>query len=164
MSGDRTDLNFESANDCRDIRQLVPHAGRMSLLDDVTASADEWLEAQVTVRAEAPYAVDGEVGAWFGIEYMAQAVAAYAGLRARRRGEAVRIGLLVGTRRYESSVPVFAANSRLRVRAERRYESDNGIASFACSIRDDEDATLAEAVLTVYQPADAITFIHGGAL
>ena len=39
--------------------------------------------------------------AWVGLEYMAQAIGAYAGYTARLRGEPVRIGYLLGTRRYE---------------------------------------------------------------
>lgn len=137
-----------------DISQLVPHRGAMSLLDRVCSHAEESIEALATVRPDSPFCDEDGVGAWVGIEYMAQAVAAWSGLRAQASGEAPRIGLLVGCRSCRSHVDSFAPGTALRIRAERRFEADNGLANFDCSIRDAHGAPLAEAVLTVFQPAD----------
>ena len=66
-----------------DIRTLVPHAGPMVLLDRVISADDENLCAEVRIRADSLFCVAGEVGAWAGLEYMAQAIGAYAGYTAR---------------------------------------------------------------------------------
>ena len=63
-----------------DIRTLVPHAGPMVLLDRVVSVDDENLCAEVRIRADSLFCVAGEVGAWAGLEYMAQAIGAYAGM------------------------------------------------------------------------------------
>ena len=84
------------------IEELVPHTGPMCLLDRVIDAGDEHLVAEVTIRADDLFADGGAVGAWVGIEYMAQAVAAWAGWRARVQGGAPKIGLLLGTRDYRS--------------------------------------------------------------
>jgi predicted hotdog family 3-hydroxylacyl-ACP dehydratase len=144
-----------------DIAELVPHKGEMCLLDEVVGCGEDWIEARVTIREHSLFFEDGAVGAWVGLEYMVQAVAAHAGMRARSRGEAVRMGLIVGTRAYASNVSRFAIHRQLRVRAEQRYEAANGVASFDCNIRSDEGAELAEATILVVVPADQATLLHG---
>jgi len=65
---------------------------------------------------------------------MAQAVAALAGVRARTQGEPVKIGFLVGTRRYVSRWPRFLLGSRLRIHVRQDFEAGNGLSVFACRI------------------------------
>ena len=71
------------------------------------------------------------------------------------------LGLLVGTRRYNALCERFDAGAALRVHALRRFEAENGLASFDCRIVDEREALLAEATLTVFQPADGAAFIAG---
>ena len=136
-----------------DLRSLVPHAGPMVLLDRVISADDESLCAEVSIRPDSLFCTAEGVGAWIGLEYMAQAIGAYAGYVAQLRGEGIRIGFLLGTRRYECSRPFFAVGTRLRVHVKRLFQSDNGMGSFECRI-DDGAAQLASVTLTVYQPAD----------
>jgi predicted hotdog family 3-hydroxylacyl-ACP dehydratase len=136
-----------------DIRSLVPHAGPMVLLDRVIAADEESLRAEVTIRADSLFCTAEGVGAWVGLEYMAQAIGAYAGYMAHRRGEAVKIGFLLGTRCYECSRPFFTVGTRLQIYVKRIFQSDNGMGSFECCIDEGGDE-LARVTLTVYQPVD----------
>ena len=140
--------------DLSDIRALVPHAGPMLLLDRIVSVDAESVCAEVRIRKDSLFCVDGGVGAWVGLEYIAQAIAAYAGYRAALRGEAVKIGFLLGTRRYECVHPTFLLGSVIQVRAKRVLQTDDGLASFDCSI-DDESGRLGGASVTVFQPANA---------
>src|SRR2546426_3960121 len=88
-----------------EIRSLVPHSGPMVLLDRVVSVDEESLCAEVLIRADSMFCAAGGVGAWVGLEYMAQAIAAYAGYGARLRGAPVKIGFLLGSRRYECRRP-----------------------------------------------------------
>lgn len=142
------------------ITELVPHAGPMCLLDRVLAAEGERLSAEVVVPAQGLFCQDGGVGAWVGIEYMAQAVAAWAGWQARAAGQPPRIGLLLGTRRYRCGVPRFAAGQRLQVDIERAYQADNGLGQFDCRIQAD-GVELASATLTVFGPEDPSAFLNG---
>jgi predicted hotdog family 3-hydroxylacyl-ACP dehydratase len=135
------------------IRQLLPHSGPMVLLDRVVAADEESLCAEVRIRSDSLFCVDGVVGAWLGLEYMAQAIGAYAGYNARLRGEPIRLGYLLGTRCYECTRPIFAVSTLLRIHVKRVLQSENGLASFACRI-DDENGQVASANLSVFQPAD----------
>lgn len=148
--------------DTTDIRQYVPHAGLMCLLDRVLASGDTWLEAEVTVRPESLFCDGASVGAWVGIEYMAQAIAAFGGVRARRENQAVKIGFLVGTRKYVSQWPVFPVGSSLLVRVDQQYEADNGLSVFDCRLSCAQEE-VAIATITVFQPADPAEFLKGTA-
>jgi predicted hotdog family 3-hydroxylacyl-ACP dehydratase len=141
-----------------DIRSLIPHTGPMVLLDRVVAADEENLCAEVRIRADSLFFDGSGVGAWVGLEYMAQAIAAYAGFTARLRGEPVKLGFLLGARRYECSRPMFALGSVLHVHVRRVLQSESGLGSFECRIDNDRKQRLATATLTVFQPADANEF------
>jgi predicted hotdog family 3-hydroxylacyl-ACP dehydratase len=149
----------ENEMDLPDIRSLVLHAGPMVLLDRVVAVEQESLCAEVRIRPDSLFCAGGGVGAWVGLEYMAQAIAAYGGYGARLRGEPVRIGFLLGSRRYECRRPIFEVGSVLRITV-RVSHSQNGLASFECRI-DDADGQLATANVTVFQPVDTSDFPQG---
>lgn len=146
------------------ITELVPHAGPMCLLDRAVEADDERFVAEVTVPSAGLFSRDvGEglgVGAWVGIEYMAQAVAAWAGWQARRAGEAPRIGFLLGTRRYRCSVPRFPAGQVLRVEIRRNFQADNGLGQFECRI-ESAGQELASAQLNAFGPRDPSAFLNG---
>jgi len=144
-----------------DIRSLVPHSGTMVLLDRVVAVDEESLCAEVTIRPNSQFCHAEGVGGWVGIEYMAQAIAAHAGHAAWLRGEPVRIGFLLGTRRYECTRPMFAIGSTLRIEVKCLLLADNGLGSFECRI-DDEYGVAATATLSAFSPANANEFLDGG--
>ena len=147
--------------DMPDIRSLVPHAGPMVLLDRVLSVDADSLCAEVTIRRDSLFCGADGVGAWVGIEYMAQAIAAHSGHVARSRGEPVKVGFLLGSRRYECARPAFAVGSVLRVEVRCLLLADNGLGSFECRI-DDEDGVAATATVSVFLPANVNEFLKGG--
>ena len=134
------------------IRTLVPHSGPMVLLDRVISVDEESAWAEVGIRSDSLFCTAVGVGAWVGIEYMAQTIGAYVGYIATLRNEPVRIGFLLGIRRYECSRPLFPLGSLLRVHAKRLWQSGNGLGSFECLICDERERQLAAATVTVFQP------------
>ena len=90
------------------IQELLPHRGAMCLLERALQANAEQLIAEVVIKAGGLFCRNNEVAAWVGIEYMAQAIAAWAGWQGRQRGESPKVGLLVGTRRYECAKSGFA--------------------------------------------------------
>jgi predicted hotdog family 3-hydroxylacyl-ACP dehydratase len=185
------------------IASLVPHSGSMLLLDRVVASDAERLQAEVAITPHTLFADENGVGSWIGIEYMAQAVAAYAGLHAYRTGQhnaveasadspvaeapvsapastgteasisasasvstpacPVKIGFLLGSRRYTAKRGYFALGSTLQVHVLRLLQSENGLGSFECFIAEGEER-IASATLTVFQPPDLTTFLEESAV
>ena len=143
-----------------DIRSLVPHAGPMVLLDRVISVDEDSLCAEVGIRSDSLFCGSDGVGAWVGIEYVAQAIAAWAGYTAQLRGEPVKLGFLLGVRRYECSRPIFVLGSVLRVHVRRLFQNENGLGSFECSI-DNEEGPVATANVTVLQPLNVDDFLEG---
>jgi predicted hotdog family 3-hydroxylacyl-ACP dehydratase len=133
----------------------------MVLLDRVVTVDDESLCAEVTIKTGALFCDDTGVGAWVGLEYMAQAIGAYAGYVARLRGEPIKLGFLLGTRRYDCSRARFPLGSILRVSVKRALQGENGLASFECAIADVARGPAATATLTVFQPPDSEEFLRG---
>jgi len=131
----------------------VPHRGAMNLLDDVEHCDDLTIVARVRVPAGGLFQGADGVPAWVGIEYMAQAVAAWSGARARTGGGSPRIGYLLGSRRYEAAVPAFEVGAELRVFASCELMGDNGLGMFDCRI-EQGGRVLASGRLSVFEPPD----------
>lgn len=141
-----------------DISDVVPHSGTMSLLDQIIDCDEDSLRAQVQIQADTLFATEQGVPAWIGIEYMAQAIAAWAGVQNRRAGREVNIGFLVGTRQYRSSHPYFAPGTTLTISVRQELQGDNGLGVFECRI---EAGTLEViANLNVFQPDDVDAFLE----
>lgn len=148
------------------IDEVVPHAGVMSLLDRVADYGEDWLVAQVHIGPRTLFAERQGVPAYVGIEYMAQAVAAFAGVQRRQQGLEAAVGFLVGTRKYSSSHSYFPPGSSLNIEVEREFQADNGLGVFACSISGltaDGKKLVADAALNVFQPDDVQAFLEGSA-
>ncbi|OZI35780.1 3-hydroxylacyl-ACP dehydratase [Bordetella genomosp. 1] len=142
------------------IADLVPHAGDVILLDEVLGFDAESLRARAVVRASGPFHLeDGTLPNWLGLEFMAQAVAAWAGCQARAANQPVELGFLLGTRRYECTLAAFTAGMVLDIEVVRSLQDDSGMGVFECRIFRD-GAEIAVARLNVYRPRDVNTFVQ----
>ena len=144
------------------VETLVPHGGPMVLLDEFVSAGEGEVTTAVRVSEDSLFydPRQGAVPAWVGVEYMAQTISLYAGLQAKQAREPIRIGLLLGTRRYDVTVGHFRLGDRLLIHAREEWR-DDAIAVFACRI--ETDRCLAEASLNVYQPRDPEAFLQSGA-
>lgn len=147
------------------LTELVPHRPPMLLLDRLLAWDDEKVRCEVRIDAASPFferatspvttsapssaAEAGLVPAVVGIEYMAQTVAVFAGLRARASGAAPRIGFLLGCRELLLFAEGFSAGDVLVVEA-RHVWGESEVGSFACQVTRQDDV-LVSGTLTVYQ-------------
>jgi predicted hotdog family 3-hydroxylacyl-ACP dehydratase len=93
----------------------------------------------------------GAMPAWFGLELMAQSIAAYSGSRHQQQGGAPRPGYLLGTRKYACTVAAFPAGALLEVEVRLQFADPGGLSAFACVLRCD-GAELAHAILKVFEP------------
>ncbi|MBW3164018.1 hotdog family protein [Ferrimonas balearica] len=144
------------------LAHLLPHDEPMILIDQLVQHDTDRLVAAVTPTPESPFfdPQHNDVPGWVGIEYMAQAVAALAGLEAQQAGRPVRIGFLLGSRRYELQQPAFMPGLTYHISVERLYQDPEGMASFDCAITLDQ-APVASAKLSVFQPNDITPFLEG---
>lgn len=150
---------MSNATSISNIEYVIPHRGAMLLLDRVIRCDEDSIEAQLEVPADGPFHTETGVPAYVGIEYMAQAVACWAGNMARQRGLPPPLGFLLGSRRYDSAVPVFACGDLLQVEARREIMGENGLGVFACRILS-KGQVLASANISVFEPPDAKSFLE----
>lgn len=140
------------------IAELVPHSGKMSLLDTVLDYGDGWLLAEVHITPESTFADDRGIPAWIGMEYMAQAIAAYAGLQGRLKGEKPTIGLLLGSRKYQCTTDYFSFGQTLLLTVNRELDADNGLSVCKCELKGDN--VEASANLNVFKPPNVDEFFQ----
>lgn len=133
----------------------------MCLLDRILRWDQESIEAELMVPEAGLFIEDGAVPAWVGIEYMAQAIAAWAGCRARTAGNPPQLGFLLGSRRYASTRSSFPSGTRLQVQARCELLGDNGLGMFACRILAGGEEW-AVANVSVFEPADSMAYLESG--
>lgn len=135
------------------IADLLPHSGAMVLLDEVVEHGEERIVTRVKLHASSLFAEGGRIPALVAIEYMAQTIGAYAGMRARALGQPIRIGYLLGTRELALRVDAFDPGDELVVEA-RHVFGDEQLGSFDCVVSRAGTA-VASALVSVYQGAEA---------
>ncbi|TLF51808.1 hypothetical protein FEI13_07535 [Halomonas urmiana] len=160
------------------IADLVPHSGIMCLLDEVLEIGEEHLRARITPRADDPFAdtavtepaladapLAQTTGAsspgipgWVGLEWLAQAIAAWSGHTVGTQGGKPQIGFLLGARRYDCEVEYFALGEPVEVEIHLDYRADNGLGAFRGELLGRDGVVLAHSTLNVFQPdsADAL--------
>ncbi|MEE4096666.1 hotdog family protein [Pseudomonas viridiflava] len=144
------------------LAELIPHAGDMILIDQVLAFDEEQIQTCLTVRVGGLFnEADGSLPAWVGVELMAQSVAAFAGCQARSKGDAVKLGFLLGSRKFECNVAHFPAGSELNIHAVRSLQDDSGMGVFECTLTGPDINAFAR--LNVYCPPNTADYLAEGA-
>ena len=142
------------------VEEVIPHAGRMVLIDQILEFSEHGIVCQSTIREDNPYlGSDRQVGPWIALEYLSQALAAHSGLEARERGESPSVGFLLGTRKFKNhSGERFRIGQSLRISARRTWQQ-SGMALCEGAIHDAESgALLIDAALSVFLPESTEQF------
>ncbi|MBJ7550324.1 hotdog family protein [Marinomonas ostreistagni] len=139
------------------VEELVPHSGRMSLLSRVTVVEGDSLFAEVDIHEGATFAEQNGVPAWVGLEYLAQAIGAYAGYQERTQDGVPKIGFLLGTRKYSCNCEYFPLGTTLTLKVTRNMQADNGLSAFDGELY--AEGINASARLNVFQPDNAEEFL-----
>ena len=109
--------------------ELIPHQGRMALIEQVLDWDDDGIAAEAGNHRDAdhPLRRDGRLHAVHLCEYGAQAMAVHGALSAARAGDRARPGLLVALRGVELAVArIDDLPGRLRIEARREHADANG--------------------------------------
>lgn len=137
------------------IRELVMHAAPMLLIDRAVAADETSMTVEVDITAKSMFHVSGKgVPGYVGIEYIAQAVAAYSGWRAKEANADAtpRVGYLLGSRKIIVSRNWLPVGRKLSVHIRNIFE-DGEMGVFDGEIRLGEEVLVA-ARINVYQPKD----------
>lgn len=131
------------------IEALLRHRAPMIMLDRVEDAGEGTISCSVKLHQGSPFVESGSVFGLVAAEYMAQCVAAYAGLQATRRGDPILIGYLIGVRRMVLGVDAFVVPEDLIVRAKHVW-GDDSLGQFDCSV-ESRGRRVATALLSVCQ-------------
>lgn len=126
------------------LSQILPHQGAMLLLDRILSWDECGLTAEVVIEERSTFFKDHGVPSWVGIEYMAQAVAAWGGVR----GEGPQVGFLLGVKKFSATGEFFPLGAVLTVEIRAKDKHDN-LGIFECRIH--SEATSAQGVISVYE-------------
>lgn len=125
----------------------------MRLLDGLDHADDEGTRAHLRVDPQAWYAdPEGALPGWFGLELMAQTIAAYSGCQKHAQGHPPKLGYLLGTRVYTCTMASFPAHARLEVTVKALYSDESGLGAFDCTLSL-EGTVVATAQLKVFEEA-----------
>ena len=139
----------------QDVAAVLPHAHPMILIDTVTPLSQAATQSTVRIGEDSMFFEPPHgVPAYVGLEYIAQTIAAHGGLRARAAGKPVRIGFLLGTRRYDCAMAYFPLGSRLVVDVNAVFESST-LSKFEGVIKAVDHCEVARCAMTVYQRTGA---------
>jgi predicted hotdog family 3-hydroxylacyl-ACP dehydratase len=127
------------------VEALLLHRPPMLLIDAVTHYGDDRASCALTVRSVPPFGSDDTVPGLVALEYMAQAVGAYVGLRARELGQPILPGFLIGVPELDVGVASFRVGERLTATVHRTW-GDNQLGSFDTTLERDGER-LASATL-----------------
>jgi predicted hotdog family 3-hydroxylacyl-ACP dehydratase len=144
------------------VEDLVPHRGAMSLLDSIEGYGEDWLSAGLTLHPQSTFASPAGVPGWIGVEYMAQAASAFAGIEQVQRGELPSIGLLIGTRYYRCMLDTIPLRTPLQVFAKVAIRDSEDFAAYECTLSAGE-RRIAECTLKAYRPRDLGVLLQGSA-
>ena len=128
---------------------VLPHKAPMILIDELLSATDTSLTARVLLRDDSPLVQDGRISSLVAIEYMAQSIAAMAGLRRRSRGENVKKGFLLGCRELTLGLPELRTGDDLTVLVRETWATED-LGHFECTVKRGGDL-VAAGVLSVYQ-------------
>ena len=141
-----------------DIVNLIPHRRTMSLLNRVLKIDETSAVVEALVSESNPFIRNQVLPVWIGIEYMAQAVAVWAGRQAQLEGRGFDLGLLLGTRRYEAYCQHFKVGSVLTIEVNCEFRGENGLGNFVCRISENNQLK-ATANINVFEPPDGVGYL-----
>ncbi|WP_295892010.1 hotdog family protein [uncultured Vibrio sp.] len=141
-------------NNIPSVEELLPHDEPMILIDRVLSIDVDSIRAQVDIGSKNPFYNEETqtIPAYVGIEFMAQAIAAWSGYHAIAQSEQPPIGFLLGSRRYHTLCDAFSNGQVIDIYAEQVMES-NGMAVFSADL-EHQGVKIATAQLNVYVPSE----------
>lgn len=147
-----------------DIEDIIKHRKPMRLIDKLI-SFDENSACVLVNISEASEFYQAKlqgVPSYIGIEYMAQCIAAQAGANELAADGNIKLGFLLGTRKYKPNTVCFPNGKTLQVSVTRLMEDAAGLSVFDCSIvSNDQKATiLAQAKINVFQPENSAAYLQ----
>ena len=146
------------------IEEVIKHRKPMRLVDELISFNESSACVLVNINEDSEFYQDAHQGvpSYLGNEYMAQCIAAQAGANELASGRELKLGFLLGTRRYKPMTTYFKRGITLKVTATRLMEDAAGLSVFDCEIADynQENTILVQSKVNVFQPEDSAAYLQ----
>ena len=164
MTNKESQLNIakmQSVIESERVEALIPHSPPMVLVDRIISVNEQSLLAEIDIEENCKFYDQANRGvpSWVGVEYMAQVIAAFAGVKAKSENEPIKLGFLLGTRKFLMPKPFLDAGKTYQIAVNELYLDDTGLASFDCQISC-QDEVYATAKLNVFETDNAKQIIE----
>ncbi len=138
-----------------DIESLLPHTGKMVLLDKICDFGEDFLIAESTIKPDNLLIKHNQFATYSGIELMAQAIGAWSGCMETLANRPIRLGYLLGTRKLTINSQEIAIGTTLKIEAKMSIQDATGFSVFDCKLIDKAtEQILLEAALNVFIPEE----------
>ena len=145
-------LEFDRSRFDAGIFALIPHRSPMLLINSIQSLSASDSSAIVIVDEQAPFYQSQGIPSWIGLEYMGQTAALIAGYQLQQGLVSPHLGLLLGTRKYQSDVDFFSAPNKLLISCKQAALVGESLANFDCIIQDQSSQQeIARASLSVFR-------------
>jgi 3-oxoacyl-[acyl-carrier-protein] synthase-1 len=145
------------------LQELLPHRSPMLLLDELLLASMDKVQAQVNISADSAF-FSGEangVPVWVAVEYMAQAIGIWEGLRQKMLGKELRAAFLLGVRKFQSescTEEFFYAGEKLLVEISPSvFDKETRLGVFDCAVSGSAGRWTAR--INAFSPEDPLAFI-----
>lgn len=113
------------------VNTLVPHSGKMSLLDRVKEYdlPGLYIDTEVDINKSAML-YDEElhgIPVWVGFEYMAQSISALSGIYGLSINEKPKVGFIMSINSYKAEFPIFPEGSTLLIHVQQMMRMDMAV-------------------------------------
>jgi predicted hotdog family 3-hydroxylacyl-ACP dehydratase len=141
------------------LEQLLPHRQPMILLTRMVEATATTAACEVDIGPDTQFCDGGIVATYVGIEYMAQAVAAFSGFHRHHSGQPIEVGFLISVPKFKSYNQSFRLGQTLRVEVAHTW-GESQLARFKCAIKDAKNGELLQqAELSVFKPESLDTML-----
>lgn len=138
------------------VEPLLPHSGKMVLLEQISDFGRDFLIAQTQLKEDCLLMKNGEVAGFMGAEIMAQGIAAWAGIYCLKAGKPVDLGYWIGSRKLSIHSATLPLNTPLQIVINLSTEDVSGFGVFDCQLINLQNhQSLVDGRLNVYRPNNA---------
>ena len=113
------------------VGELVPHKGKMLLLDRVRDYdlKENSITTEIDITRDNMFYEEelGGVPAWVAFEYMAQSVSALSGICGRAKGEKPKTGFIMSVNGFKADIPVFKQGETVVVKVQEKIRVDQAV-------------------------------------
>jgi len=113
------------------VSELVPHKGKMFLLDRIRDYDlnEKSITTEIDITRDNLFYEEelGGVPVWVAFEYMAQSVSALSGIYGRAKGEKPKTGFILSVNGFKADVPVFKQGKTVVVNVQEKIRVDQAV-------------------------------------